>query len=95
MVNIKIENDTAEIKIQGPALRVSFEMSKFSELVVKKDKSLTGDIIFGLGQVLSKKEIDEIVERVFTCKEEFNKLTENTVDGFKSLLDLLKSLGDK
>lgn len=95
MVNIKIENNTAEIKIQGPSLKVGFEMSKVSELIVKKDKSLAEDIIFGLGQVLSKKEIDEIVERFFTSKEKFNKLTENTVDGFKSLLDLLKSLGDK
>lgn len=95
MVNIKIENDTAEIKIQGPSFKVGFEMSTVSELVVKKDKSFAKDIIFGLCQVLSKKEIDELVEKVFTSREEFRKLKENTVDGFKSLLDLLNSLGDK
>lgn len=95
MVNIKIENGTTEIKIQGPSLKVGFEMSKVSELVVKEDKSLAEDIIFGLCQVLSKKEIDELVEMVFASKEEFNKRKKDVDGGYEALLKLLKSLGNK
>ena len=95
MVNIKVENNTAESKVKGPALTVGFEMSKVAELVVKKDKQFAEDIIFGLCQVLSKKEIDELVETVFTSKEEFNKRKKDVDSGYEALLNLLKSLGDK
>jgi len=95
MVNIKVADNSADIKIQGPTVEVGFEMSKVAELVAKKDKSLAEDMIFGLCQVLSKKEIMETVDLVFLSQEKFNKIKENSVEGFQSLLELLKSLGEK
>lgn len=73
MVNIKVENNTAESKVKGPALTVGFEMSKVAELVVKKDKQFAEDIIFGLCQVLSKKKLMNSLKQSSQARKNLTK----------------------
>lgn len=97
MIEIKVSKKQSSIELDGTRVELGWEIANIIKSLLKENKEFGKDVIFGLAQICSKEEINEMLEKYYESEEMADTfMNADSEKKAKMLVELLgKLFGEK